>query len=57
MLCGKPPFPGKNDDAILEKVKTGSYSFPEKEWDKISPQAKDLVAKLMEKDVNKRLTA
>ena len=36
MLSGKPPFPGKNDDAILELVKTASYSFGP-EWNERSP--------------------
>jgi calcium-dependent protein kinase len=50
MLSGKPPFPGKNDEAILERVKTGYFTFPEKEFTNITSEAKDLVKKLMEKD-------
>ena len=32
MLSGKPPFPGKSDEAIIERVKDGSYSLNDKEW-------------------------
>jgi calcium-dependent protein kinase len=57
MLSGKPPFAGKNDDAIIEKVKVGSYTFPEREWAKITSEAKDLISRMMEKDPTKRLSA
>lgn len=57
MLSGKPPFPGKTDEAIIDKVKQGIYTFPDKEWGKITAEAKDLVRQLMEKDVEKRLSA
>lgn len=57
MLTGKPPFPGKSDEIILEKVRNANYSFPEKDWSNLSPDSKDLVSKLMEKDFSKRLTA
>lgn len=57
MLSGKPPFPGKNDELIIERVKEGNYTFPEKEWSQVTPEAKDLVRKLMEKDVKTRLSA
>lgn len=43
MLSGKPPFPGKNDDAIIEKVKIGKYDFPDRDWGNISSECKDFV--------------
>ena len=57
MLSGKPPFPGKSDDAIIEKVKEGSYTFPDREWSNITPEAKDLIRKLMDKNIKTRLSA
>lgn len=57
MLSGKPPFPGKSDDAIIERVKEGTYTFPDREWSQVTPEAKDLVRKLMEKDPKTRLSA
>ncbi|CAG9316619.1 unnamed protein product [Blepharisma stoltei] len=47
LLSGKPPFAGKNNDEILEKVKTGVYSLEEDPWPLISASAKDLIRKLL----------
>lgn len=41
----------------MKKVKEGKFTFDYIEWHSISNQAKDLVNKLMEKDINKRLSA
>jgi len=56
MLCGSPPFNG-SDDQIISKVRKGTWSFRGQAWNSISEEAKDLVKKLMEKDINQRLTA
>lgn len=56
MLCGSPPFNG-SDDQIINKVKKGEWSFRGQAWSSISEEAKDLVSKLMEKNINNRLTA
>lgn len=36
LLCGYPPFGGKSDSRILQKVQQGSYSFVNRE---VSPAA------------------
>ena len=28
LLCGYPPFPGKNENEIFEKIKVGKLRFP-----------------------------
>lgn len=56
MLCGVPPFNG-TDRQIIERVKVGSWEFKGEVWTSISPEAKDLVSRLMQTDVKKRLTA
>lgn len=56
MLCGSPPFNG-SDDQIIAKVKKGTWSFRGQAWSTISDEAKDLVTKLMEKNVESRLSA
>lgn len=56
LLCGQPPFNGKNAD-ILEEVKSGNWSFKGYIWEDISEEAKELVTKLMTKDPKKRITA
>lgn len=56
MLCGSPPFNG-SDEQIIEKVKRGVWEFRGQIWSSVSPEAKDLVKKLMMKDHEARLTA
>ena len=50
LLCGTPPFNGKNDDIIMEKIKEGTFKIEGEEWEKISDQAKSLVKKMLEYD-------
>lgn len=57
MLCGYPPFNAESDELILEKIKTGKFTFPPEEWDTISPLAKDLVSKMLTFHPSKRLSA
>ena len=56
MLCGSPPFNG-SDDQIVQKVKRGTWQFKGQIWSNVSEEAKDFVSKLMNKNVNERLTA
>ena len=57
MLSGKPPFAGKSDEAIIERVKEGAYSLADKEWTNVTSEAKDFIKALMQKDVRLRLSA
>lgn len=50
LLCGYPPFSGKSDEKILEKVAKGEYDFDSEEWDSISDEAKQFIKKMMEYD-------
>ena len=50
MLCGYPPFysevPSKQmSHGMRRKIMAGEYDFPEKEWSKVSTQAKDCIAR------------
>ena len=56
MLCGLPPFMGKNED-VIKKIKKGEWSFEGETWDFISSEAKDLVTKLMTLKASDRLSA
>jgi calcium-dependent protein kinase len=47
LLSGKPPFDGKSDDEIIEKVKKCSYHFKDEVWKSVSNEAKDLIFKLL----------
>ena len=57
LLCGKPPFPGSNNQAILQKVVKGEFSFDHAPFKNASEDVKDLITRLLEKDLEKRLTS
>eukprot|EP00913_Durusdinium_trenchii_P028730 g26945.t1 len=40
LLCGYPPFYGKTDQEVLQKVKGGNFTFEHKDWRHISEDAK-----------------
>ena len=57
LLSGRPPFGGNTDQIILQSVHSGKYSFSTPEWENVSDSAKDLIDKLLEYDVDKRISA
>ena len=57
LLCGSPPFFGKNEKEIFAKILNGNFSFKHGIWSKISNEAKNLVKKLLEIKPDKRISA
>eukprot|EP00439_Symbiodinium_sp_Y106_P050199 s2807_g6.t1 len=57
MLCGYPPFYGKTDHEVLHKVKSGSFTFDQKDWKNVSDDAKALIRMLIKFDPAERYTA
>jgi calcium-dependent protein kinase len=57
MLCGSPPFYGKNETEIFNKIKLGNYSFTQNIWNEISNNAKDLIKSLLQIDHDNRPSA
>ncbi|CAG9333134.1 unnamed protein product [Blepharisma stoltei] len=57
LLCGKPPFYGRNDRDIIRRVEKGEFSMKGSEWDVISPQAKLLISKMLDFDPQTRISA
>lgn len=56
LLCGHPPFNGRNDVEIMENVRIGTYTFGKK-FTNISKEAIDLIKKMLEIDIKKRFSA
>lgn len=56
ILSGLLPFSGTTPETVFKAVKEADYSFDHKEFEKVSPEAKDLITKLLEKDIKKRYT-
>lgn len=53
LLSGIPPF---EEDGLYEQILEGKYEFDVTEWTTISPEAKDLVSRLMTVNPKDRLT-
>jgi len=57
LLSGYPPFRGKNEKEILEKVETGYFSLSGPEWKSVSREAKLLLKQLLTYEARERITA
>jgi len=57
LLSACPPFSGKDDNQIIESIKRGYYDIESDNWKYISPEAKNLIKKLLDQNVNTRLSA
>jgi calcium-dependent protein kinase len=56
-LVGRAPFDGKDDEEIIKKINSVDYNKNEPRLVKHSPEVRDLVSKLLEKDTEKRYSA
>jgi calcium-dependent protein kinase len=57
LLCGYPPFNGRNNIEIAEKIRSGIFEFTGKEWYKISSEAKQIIMSMMVVDPIQRTNA
>jgi len=57
MLCGEPPFSGKNHKVLIRNIKRAEYSMDKPQFDKCSDEAIDLLKKILVKNPHERLTA
>lgn len=47
LLCGYPPFKGKNEDDLMALIEKGLYNFDGFEWKQVSIEAKTLIGKML----------
>ncbi|XVF69526.1 hypothetical protein PTKIN_Ptkin11bG0088900 [Pterospermum kingtungense] len=57
LLSGVPPFWAESEHGIFNSILRGHIDFTSDPWPSISPQAKDLVRKMLNSDPKQRLTA
>ncbi|XP_078612275.1 peripheral plasma membrane protein CASK-like isoform X26 [Branchiostoma floridae x Branchiostoma japonicum] len=55
LLSGNLPFNGTKD-RLFDAIVKGRYHMNPRQWDHVSEQAKDLVARMLELDQNERIT-
>jgi len=57
LLSGNLPFMGRSQKELFRKIVSGKYEFKDVDWSGISPEAKDLVQKLLVLDPDERITS
>ncbi|XP_034146749.1 calcium/calmodulin-dependent protein kinase type II delta 1 chain isoform X4 [Esox lucius] len=57
LLVGYPPFWDEDQHRLYQQIKAGAYDFPSPEWDTVTPEAKDLINKMLTINPVKRVTA
>jgi serine/threonine protein kinase len=56
LLCGYPPFNGKDNAEVHDAVLRGRYHFPSSDWSGTSRGARDFVRRLLQKDPRTRMS-
>mmetsp|Transcript_13915 Transcript_13915/g.15701 ORF Transcript_13915/g.15701 Transcript_13915/m.15701 type:complete len:334 (+) Transcript_13915:68-1069(+) len=57
LLGGYPPFIESNQRELFKKIKKGQYEFHPEYWGSISPEAKNMISKLLTVDPNRRMNS
>ena len=57
LLSGHAPFPGKTDEEIFERIKKCDFNFDLQKFQNVSDNCKDLIRRLLEPDIKKRIKA
>ena len=57
LLAGYPPFYDEDQKRLFKKIKEGRYHFHEDYWSNTSPEAIDMIQKMLCVDQSKRWTA
>ncbi|XP_070613962.1 calcium/calmodulin-dependent protein kinase type II subunit delta isoform X9 [Erythrolamprus reginae] len=57
LLVGYPPFWDEDQHRLYQQIKAGAYDFPSPEWDTVTPEAKDLINKMLTINPAKRINA
>lgn len=57
LLCGEPPFKGKNHKEIFDKIQIGKFSFNRPIWKQVSREAKMMIIRMLTYDPAERISA
>ncbi|XP_076890856.1 CDPK-related kinase 3-like [Bidens hawaiensis] len=57
LLCGSRPFWARTESGIFRAVLRADPNFDDTPWPSVSPEAKDFVKRLLNKDFRKRMSA
>lgn len=56
LLSGHLPFPGRDNAEVFIRIKGASVKFNHREFSNVSDSAKDLIKRLLNRDINSRYT-
>lgn len=56
LICGNPPFDGKTNEELLEKINKSEFNFHGKEWDNMT-DAKNLIYEMLQYEPLERIDA
>lgn len=56
LLSGQQPFGGETLTEIMQRISRADYEFDREAWDPVSPEAKDLITKMMVVRPSKRIS-
>lgn len=57
LITGNPPFIAETKKEIFEMIKKNEVKLTDKHWDRVSPQCKNIVYKMLQRDHQTRPTA
>lgn len=57
LICGYPPFSGKDHNDLFRKIRASDFTFHDKYWKKVSLPAKQLIAALLTVNSKNRMSA
>ena len=57
LLCGEPPFQGETEEEIFKNIKKCKLDFSPPQFKNVSDNCKDLIRKLLQPKIQKRLKA
>ena len=55
LICGTPPFNGKDEVEVFHKISCCDYDFPENDWKDKSEESQDFIEKLLNPNPQKRM--
>uniref|UniRef100_A0A6G1SQM5 calcium/calmodulin-dependent protein kinase n=1 Tax=Aceria tosichella TaxID=561515 RepID=A0A6G1SQM5_9ACAR len=57
LLVGYPPFWDEDQYNLYSQIKNGAYDYPTPEWDTVTPEAKNLINRMLQVNPAVRITA
>jgi len=57
IICGYPPFQGKDHSELFRKIRASDFTFHDKYWKRVSLPAKQLISQLLTVNSKNRLNA